>query len=124
VAGTICPPFRALTDTEDRRIVEQINAARADVLWVGLSTPKQERWMHEHRCTLNVPAMLGVGAAFDFLSQRIRPAPHWMREHGLEWLYRLGTEPRRLWKRYLVYGTEFIWLVGLEQIGLKSFEPQ
>lgn len=117
VAGTFSPPYRALTEAEDRCVVERINAAGADVLWVGLSTPKQERWMWEHRDKLNVPVMLGVGAAFDFLSQRIRPAPHWMREHGLEWLYRLGTEPRRLWRRYLVYGAQFVWLVGLEQMG-------
>jgi N-acetylglucosaminyldiphosphoundecaprenol N-acetyl-beta-D-mannosaminyltransferase len=123
VAGTFSPPYRALTEAEDRCVVEQINAARADVLWVGLSTPKQERWMREHRCKLNVPVMLGVGAAFDFLSQRVRPAPPWMQENGLEWLYRLGTEPRRLWRRYLVYGAEFVWLVGLEQMGLKSFGP-
>jgi N-acetylglucosaminyldiphosphoundecaprenol N-acetyl-beta-D-mannosaminyltransferase len=124
VAGTISPPYRELTQAEDQHIVQQINAARADILWVGLSTPKQERWMHQHCDELNVPVMLGVGAAFDFLSQRVRSAPNWMKEYGLEWLYRLGTEPRRLWRRYLLYGTKFVWLVGLEQMGLKSFGPE
>src|SRR5258705_329836 len=79
-----------------------VNESAADVLWVGLSTPKQEKWMHEHRNALRTPLMLGVGAAFDMNSGRLRRAPEWIREHGLEWLFRLVMEPRRLWRRYLV----------------------
>lgn len=123
VAGSISPPYRILTEDEDKQMVGHINSARPDVVWVGLSTPKQERWMWEHRAKFNAPVMLGVGAAFDFLIGRIPRAPRWMRENGFEWLYRLVSEPRRLWRRYLVYGTEFVWLVGLEQMGWRKFEP-
>jgi N-acetylglucosaminyldiphosphoundecaprenol N-acetyl-beta-D-mannosaminyltransferase len=83
VAGTYTPPFRALTADEDAEVVRRINAARADVLWVGLSTPKQEHWMHAHRDRLSVPVMVGVGAAFDMHTGRAKQAPAWMREHGL-----------------------------------------
>ena len=121
IAGTYSPPFRPLTPEEDAQIVRQINAAKADVLWVGLSTPKQERWMYEHRDKLNVPILMGVGAAFDLNSGRLRQAPDWMRENGLEWFFRLLMEPRRLWKRYLVYGSKFAWNVSLEMLKLKQF---
>ena len=102
VGGTYSPPFRNLTEAEDDEILRRVHEAAPDVLWVGLSTPKQERWMHEHRARLRVPVLLGVGAAFDLNSGRLRQAPEWMRESGLEWLFRLFAEPRRLWKRYLV----------------------
>jgi N-acetylglucosaminyldiphosphoundecaprenol N-acetyl-beta-D-mannosaminyltransferase len=102
VGGTYSPPFRQLTEEEDRMLMDRIHEASPDVLWVGLSTPKQERWIYEHRSRLRVPVMLGVGAAFDLNSGRLRRAPEWMRENGLEWLFRLVVEPRRLWKRYLV----------------------
>ena len=108
------PPFRTLSETEDREIVLRINSANSDVLWVGLSTPKQERWMHSHRSSLNVPVVAGVGAAFDIISGVTRQAPSWMRENGLEWGFRLLLEPKRLWRRYLVYGPEFAFRVGLE----------
>jgi N-acetylglucosaminyldiphosphoundecaprenol N-acetyl-beta-D-mannosaminyltransferase len=121
VVGTCSPPFRPLTDQEDRDIVARINDARPDVLWVGLSTPKQEKWMYEHRDKLKVPVLMGVGAAFDLNSGRLRQAPAWMREHGLEWLFRLLMEPRRLWKRYLVYGSRFAWNISLEMLKLKQF---
>src|SRR4029077_12080805 len=117
IAGTYCPPFRPLTVEEDAQIVDAIHLAAPDVLWVGLSTPKQEMWMREHRDRLGVPVMVGVGAAFDFLSARKRQAPKWMREHGLEWLFRVLQEPRRLWRRYLVDGAKFVFLVGLELLG-------
>jgi N-acetylglucosaminyldiphosphoundecaprenol N-acetyl-beta-D-mannosaminyltransferase len=100
VAGTYCPPFRALTPEEDRAVVDQINAARPDIVWVGLSTPKQERWMAEHLGRIDAPVMIGVGAAFDFLAGTKRQAPRWMQRHALEWLFRLCSEPRRLWRRY------------------------
>src|ERR1700719_477669 len=114
VVGTYSPPFRPLTPAESEEVAILINRTIPDVLWVGLSTPKQERWMYERRNTLRVPVMLGVGAAFDLNSGRVRQAPRWMREHGLEWLFRLLMEPRRLWKRYLLYGSKFIGYVVLE----------
>ena len=123
VAGTISPPFRALAPDENRELVDLINRARPDVLWVGLSTPKQERWMHANRGALRVPAVVGVGAAFDLNSGRAKQAPVWMRENGLEWSFRLMQEPRRLWRRYLVYGSEFALLAVLEKLGLKRFDP-
>jgi N-acetylglucosaminyldiphosphoundecaprenol N-acetyl-beta-D-mannosaminyltransferase len=122
VAGTFCPPFRPLDPGEDADIVARINDARADVLWVGLSTPKQERWMYRHRNLLNVPVMVGVGAAFDMHTGRVKQAPVWMRENGLEWCYRLVREPQRLWRRYLVLGSSFVCNVSLELAGLKKFE--
>jgi N-acetylglucosaminyldiphosphoundecaprenol N-acetyl-beta-D-mannosaminyltransferase len=121
IAGTYCPPFRALTEEEDRDVYEKIRASRADVVWVGLSTPKQERWMTSHREMLNVPVMVGVGAALDFHTGRVAQAPRWMRENGMEWFFRLMSEPRRLWRRYLVNGSEFAWLVMLEQLGLRKY---
>jgi N-acetylglucosaminyldiphosphoundecaprenol N-acetyl-beta-D-mannosaminyltransferase len=121
IAGAYCPPFRPLTQEEDDEVVSLINAARPDIVWVGLGAPKQERWMSEHQSRLAAPILVGVGAAFDFHTGRIAQAPPWMREHGLEWLFRLSREPGRLWRRYLVYGTQFVALVLLESIGLKKF---
>ena len=122
VVGTYSPPFRPLTAAEDEEIVNLIGRAAPDVLWVGLGTPKQERWMHAHKDKLRVPVLVGVGAAFDMLSGVKKQAPRWMREHGLEWFFRLMQEPRRLWRRYLVYGAQFIAYIALESLGLKKFD--
>ena len=119
IAGMFSPPFRQLTAEEDAKIVEMIRGAAPDVLWVGLSTPKQEKWMRDHCDRLGVPVLVGVGAAFDVLSARKKQAPAWMREHGLECLFRLVQEPRRLWKRYLVMGSQFIFFEALELLGLR-----
>lgn len=100
VVGTLCPPFRELTPAEDQAVVDAINAAQPHILWVGLSTPKQEFWMASHLGRIEVPVMVGVGAAFDFLAGTKRQAPRWMQRSGLEWLFRLCSEPRRLWRRY------------------------
>ncbi|WP_407520059.1 WecB/TagA/CpsF family glycosyltransferase [Methylobacterium oryzisoli] len=100
VVGVYCPPFRPLTPEEDAAIVAEINAAKPDIVWVGLSTPKQERWMSAHRGRIEAPVMVGVGAAFDFLAGTKQQAPRWMQRSGLEWFYRLCTEPRRLVGRY------------------------
>ena len=116
IAGIYCPPFRPLTEKEEAEVQRLVEEARPDVLWVGLSTPKQERWMHQHRYTLNVPVMLGVGAAFDLNIGRLKQAPAWMRENGLEWLFRLGAEPKRLWQRYIVNGSKFAWAVCIEHL--------
>ncbi len=122
VVGTYSPPFRPLLQEEDAQVVEMINQAAPGILWVGLGCPKQERWMYEHRDRLTVPVMLGVGQAFDIKAGRKRQAPEWMREHGLEWLFRLCSEPRRLWRRYFIYNTQFFYYLLLEFLGLKQFE--
>ena len=121
VAGTYAPPFRPLTEKEEQEVAELVEAAAPDLLWVGLSTPKQERWMHDHRRRLRVPVMLGVGAAFDFHVGKVKQAPAWMRENGLEWLFRLIQEPKRLWRRYLVQGSAFVWNASLELLNLRKF---
>lgn len=121
VAGTFCPPFRPLTAEENEAAIAAIERSRADIVWVGLGAPKQERWMFASRDNLRVPLLVGVGAAFDFHTGRIARAPVWMREHGLEWLCRLSQEPRRLWRRYLIQGSEFAALVLLESLGWKRF---
>lgn len=101
VVGTHSPPFRPLTAAEDEAICAEIEAAQPDLVWVGLSTPKQERWMAAHRERLSAPVLLGVGAAFDLHAGLVPQAPAWMQRNGLEWLFRLRQEPRRLWRRYL-----------------------
>ncbi|HEY9075214.1 MAG TPA: WecB/TagA/CpsF family glycosyltransferase [Anaerolineaceae bacterium] len=121
VAGTYSPPFRSLTVQEDAQIVERINASGAAILWVGLSTPRQERWMAEHLGRIAVPVMVGVGAAFDFHAGAKRQAPRWMQRSGLEWLFRLATEPKRLWRRYLTNIPRFLWLVILQTLKIKQF---
>lgn len=122
VAGTYTPPFRALTLEEESDIAERVREAAPDVLWVGLGTPKQEQWMYAHRGVLQVPVMLGVGAAFDLNSGKLQQAPSWMRENGLEWLFRLLVEPKRLWKRYLVAIPGSMWNVSLELLHLRKFD--
>jgi N-acetylglucosaminyldiphosphoundecaprenol N-acetyl-beta-D-mannosaminyltransferase len=122
IAGVYSPPFRALNRQEDASIVEMINQAAPDVLWVGLGCPKQERWIYEHRNRLRVPVIAGIGQAFDIHSGRVTQAPRWMREHGLEWLFRFCSEPRRLWRRYLVYNAEFLFSLLVEIAGVRRFE--
>ena len=107
IAGVIAPPFRPLTDAEDEDFVATINASGAGTVWVSLGCPKQELWMHAHRGRVHA-VMVGVGAAFDFHAGTLVRAPAWMQRWGLEWLHRLLSEPRRLWRRYLVTNTLFI----------------
>lgn len=108
VGGCYSPPFRPLTDDEYRAHADMINESNADLIWVGLSTPKQERWMARMRPMLRAPVLLGVGAAFDFHTGRVKQAPTWIQRAGLEWSYRLMREPRRLWRRYLVNNPRFV----------------
>ncbi|MDQ3934338.1 MAG: WecB/TagA/CpsF family glycosyltransferase [Actinomycetota bacterium] len=108
IVGGYSPPFRPLTAEEEDEVARQINAARPDVLWVGIGVPKQEKWMARMRDRLDVPVMCGVGAAFDFLAGRISQAPEWMQKRGLEWTYRIAQEPRRLLPRYLSYNPRFM----------------
>lgn len=107
IAGTYSPPFRPLTAEEDEQVVEMINSSGATTVWVSLGCPKQEKWMAAHRGRIRA-VMIGVGAAFDYHAGTIQRAPLWMQRNGLEWLHRLASEPRRLWKRYLVTNTLFI----------------
>lgn len=122
IVGTLSPPFRTLTTEEDAADVSTINKSRADVVWVSLSEIKQDTWMFAHRDRLNVPVLIGIGAAFDFFAGLKKQAPKWMRESGFEWFFRLLQEPRRLWRRYLVYGSRFVYLVALEELGIRKWE--
>jgi N-acetylglucosaminyldiphosphoundecaprenol N-acetyl-beta-D-mannosaminyltransferase len=110
IVGTFCPPFRPLTQTEDARIIAQIHNSGADIVWVGISSPKQDIWMADHLGRINA-TMIGVGAAFDFHSGAVERAPQWMQRSGLEWSFRLLQEPRRLWRRYLVLAPKFVFRI-------------
>lgn len=121
VVGMFTPPFRPLTPDEFETLRTDIAATKPDVVWVGLSTPKQERFMAESWEKLDAGLLIGVGAAFDFHSGRVAQAPRWMQRSGLEWLHRLLTEPRRLWKRYLVYNPLFILRTFAQLTGLKKY---
>ncbi|HVE80290.1 MAG TPA: WecB/TagA/CpsF family glycosyltransferase [Gemmatimonadaceae bacterium] len=121
VAGTYCPPFRELSEVEHDEIADRINAAAPDIIWVGLSTPKQERWIAAMRSRVVAGVMLSVGAAFDFHTGRVPQAPSFLQRAGLEWLFRLVQEPRRLWRRYAYIVPKFIWLAFL-QTALRRFE--
>ncbi|MGW5433702.1 WecB/TagA/CpsF family glycosyltransferase [Streptomyces sp. NPDC004059] len=113
IVGAYSPPFRPLTAAESDAVVTAINSSGADLVWVGIGAPKQELWMAEHRGRLEAPVLLGVGAAFDFLSGLKPQAPAWMQQRGLEWAYRLMKEPRRLWRRYLVNNPAYLTRVTL-----------
>jgi len=108
IVGTYTPPFRPLTAGEEKDLKQQVAASKPDIFWVGLSTPKQEKFMSEHWNKLDATLFFGVGAAFDFHAGRIPQAPRWMQRSGLEWLFRLGSDPGRLWKRYLKNNPLFI----------------
>jgi N-acetylglucosaminyldiphosphoundecaprenol N-acetyl-beta-D-mannosaminyltransferase len=118
IVGTCSPPYRPLTAEEDTAIVDDINASGADIVWVGLSTPKQERWMAAHRARLEAPVLIGVGAAFDIHAGLVPRAPRFLRRSGFEWTYRLILEPRRLWRRYMSAVPQFVALVALQKVGL------
>lgn len=120
VAGHHVPPFRPPTEDEDRRVVDEINRSGADIVWVGIGSPKQERWMADHLGRVEAPVMIGVGATFDFLAGRKPHAPRWIQQIGFEWLFRLATEPRRLWPRYRRYPL-FALLVLAQEFGFRDF---
>lgn len=119
VAGMYSPPFRPLSDDEDQQIVERINDANPDIIWVGLGAPKQEQWMAAHQDKIK-GVMIGVGAGFDYHAGNIKRAPKWMQRCSLEWLYRLLQDPKRLFKRYIVTNSRFIMLVLLEKFSGKN----
>lgn len=110
IAGTHCPPFRALEESEEEEIAEKINRADPDIVWVGLGCPKQERWIARNRPRLSAAVLVGVGAGFDFLAGTSRRAPSWIQRSGFEWLFRLLCEPRRLWPRYSRVVPRFLYL--------------
>jgi N-acetylglucosaminyldiphosphoundecaprenol N-acetyl-beta-D-mannosaminyltransferase len=121
VVGLFTPPFRSLTRDELSALQADVAAKKPDIVWIGLSTPTQEKFMAEHAGSFETGLLIGVGAAFDFLSGRVRQAPPWMQRSGLEWLHRLSTEPRRLWKRYLLHSPCFVLRVGMQLLGLKRY---
>jgi N-acetylglucosaminyldiphosphoundecaprenol N-acetyl-beta-D-mannosaminyltransferase len=121
IVGAYEPPFRPLNGPEQQELREKIRAARPDVIWVGLSTPKQERFMAHYLDQLDVTLMFGVGAAFDFHAGKIRQAPKWMQRSGLEWFFRFCCEPRRLWKRYLKNNPLFMARIFCQVTGLRKF---
>jgi N-acetylglucosaminyldiphosphoundecaprenol N-acetyl-beta-D-mannosaminyltransferase len=121
VVGTFTPPFRALAPAELAALRADLAAKRPDVVWVGLSTPIQEKFMEEHAATLDAGVMIGVGAAFDFLSGRVRQAPRWMQRSGLEWFHRLCAEPTRLWKRYLLHNPMFVLRTLAQRTGFRKY---
>ena len=121
VVGTFTPPFRALNVDEENKLREQVGLSQPDIFWVGLSTPKQEKLMAEFLPKLDVTVMIGVGAAFDFHSGRVKQAPRWMQRSGLEWFYRLCCEPRRLAKRYFKNNPLFALKFFAQLTGLKKF---
>jgi N-acetylglucosaminyldiphosphoundecaprenol N-acetyl-beta-D-mannosaminyltransferase len=123
VAGYRAPPFRPLSDAEDAADVAAINGARPDYVWVGLGMPKQEKWMAAHVGRIDATALLGIGAAFDFHAGTKPRAPRWMQRSGLEWLFRLASEPRRLAHRYLVDNSIFIASAARQLAGWKSYAP-
>ncbi len=121
VVGTHTPPFRPLTPAELADLQAQVAAARPDIIWVGLSTPKQENVMSSTLDVLDDPVMSGIGAAFYLISGKVRQCPRWIQRTGFEWLYRLIQEPRRLWKRYLKNNPLFVWRIFLQLSGLRRY---
>ena len=121
IVGTYSPPFRPLNPEEEQHLRARLDALRPDLFWVGLSTPKQERFMSKYRGALSAKVMIGVGAAFDMHSGRTGQAPRWMQRSGLEWFFRLLQEPRRLFKRYAVNNPAFVWYVLQQTLGLRRY---
>ena len=121
IVGTYEPPWRPLDPAEEKQLIERCCQARPDIIWVGLSTPKQEKFMAEYLAKLDTTLMAGVGAAFDIHSGRLKQAPRWMQNSGLEWLFRLFQEPRRLWRRYLANNPRFLFRAACQLSGIKHY---
>ena len=122
IAGTFTPPFRPLNENERQHLIETVEDAAPDIIWVGLSTPKQEKFMADYLPLLRTKLMIGVGAAFDIHTGRIRDCDDWIKHAGLQWLHRLYQEPRRLWKRYLINNPKFLLAVAAQFAGLRTYE--
>jgi len=123
IVGASTPAFGTAEELCTGEIADIINGTQPDIVWVGMSTPKQDLWMSCMRPRLGAPVIIGVGAAFDFHTGRVAQAPRWMMRSGLEWLFRLKQEPRRLWRRYLIDNPWFLFEIGRQKLGLKRFEP-
>jgi N-acetylglucosaminyldiphosphoundecaprenol N-acetyl-beta-D-mannosaminyltransferase len=121
IAGTYTPPFRPLNETEETDLIKLIAERKPDIIWVGLSTPKQEKFMAQYQDKFPATLMFGVGAAFDFHAGRVRQAPRWMQRSGLEWFFRLCCEPRRLWRRYLRNNPLFAFRFFCQWTGIKKY---
>lgn len=121
IVGTYTPPFRPLNADEERDLFAQVTACKPDVIWVGLSTPKQEKFMAQYISRLDTNLLVGVGAAFDVHTGNIKDAPGWMKSAGLQWLHRLFQEPRRLWKRYLFNNPRFLLQIVLQLVGVTRY---
>ena len=121
VVGTYTPPFRPLNAAEEKELSEMVSRLKPDFFWVGLSTPKQEQFMARYSQRLETRLMIGVGAAFDYLTGSIRDAPDWMKSAGLQWLHRLAQEPRRLWKRYLINNPRFLFEITLQMTRVRAY---
>ncbi len=119
IVGTFTPPFRPLNTREQNGLVDTIARLKPDIVWVGLSTPKQERFMADMVGRIDCKLMIGVGAAFDIHTNRVNDAPLWIKNIGLQWMHRLCQEPRRLWKRYLINNSMFLWYLGLQLAGIR-----
>ncbi len=121
VVGTYTPPFRSLSPAEEDELEALVAETKPDVFWVGLGSPKQERFMAQYCGRLDVKLMVGVGAAFDIHTGGVKEAPKWLKRMGLQWLHRLIQEPGRLWRRYLTCVPSFIWNIGLQLLGIRKF---
>lgn len=124
VAGTFTPPFGSLSSQEETQLSELVAKSKPDIFWVGLSTPKQERFMAEYNQKIQTRIMVGVGAAFDLHTGSFKDAPYWMKQAGLQWLHRLAQDPRRLWKRYLLNNPMFLWKISLQLAHLTNHSLQ
>lgn len=124
IVGGYSPPHRPLTDEERDAVVKEINRSQADVVWVGIGVPKQEKWMACMRPHLEAPLLVGVGAAFDFHAGLVAQAPNWIQEAGLEWAYRLAHEPRRLWRRYVRYNPRFLGAFARQLVAYRRRVPR
>lgn len=116
VAGTHTPPMQKIGEVESEDVIARINDSGADVVWCGLGTPKQDWWVANHRSLLNAPVLIAVGAAFDFHTGRVKQAPKWMQRNGLEWLFRLAQDPKRLWRRYMLDNGRFVLMIARSQL--------
>lgn len=121
IVGTCTPPFRELTLEEEQELADHVHRSRPHIFWVGLSTPKQDRFMAQYFKQLQVPLLVGVGAAFDYHTGRLHDSPDWVKRSGLQWLHRLLQEPRRLWRRYLSTNPAFLWHIACQLSGLRLY---
>jgi N-acetylglucosaminyldiphosphoundecaprenol N-acetyl-beta-D-mannosaminyltransferase len=122
IVGTYTPPFRELNREEEQDLSERVQTTKPDIIWVGISTPKQERFMHRYLPMLDTTLMFGVGAAYDFHTGRLKDSPQWVKTIGMQWFHRLLQDPRRLWKRYLHNNSTFLWHIGLQLSGIKAHD--